>query len=258
MRPNVACAIHLNFTVEGPAAPNGPWLLCLHSLATDLTIWDAVAPALAKSHRVLRADLRGHGRSPSPPPPYALDDLVQDVVDLLDRVDVGRVSVLGLSVGGMVALGLALDHAGRVDKLIVADARADAPPAYRALWDAAIDRLSTNGLEAVVDASLQRWFRLADEDARAVVRETALATPEAGFVGTARAVQGVDYLDRLHAITAPTLFITGEHDPAAPPDTMADMARRVPGARLHVIPGAAHLTPVEDPEAFTAAVTAFL
>jgi 3-oxoadipate enol-lactonase len=233
-------------------------LVCLHSLATDRSVFDAVAPSLGRSHRVLRVDLRGHGRSPATPAPYTLAELADDVVETLDHIGIERAHFLGLSVGGMVAMTLALDHPDRVDRLIVADARADAPLPYKKLWDDSIRRLDDDGIGPVVDASLDRWFRLAPDTARARVRAVAMNTKPAGFVGTARAVQQVDLLPRLGQITAPTLFVTGEHDVAAPPDVMQAMADAVPGARLVVIPGAAHLTPVEAPSAFTAAVTAFL
>jgi 3-oxoadipate enol-lactonase len=163
----------------------------------------------------------------------------------------------------MIAMGLALDHPDRVDRLVVADARADAPPPYVALWDSVIERAHTEGMAAVVDASLQRWFTPAFVEQRPPaldrLRAAAIRTTIEGLEGCGRALQQLDYLPRLPAITAPTLFVTGEHDGPAPPDTMRAMAAAVPTAgELVVIPQAGHLSAVEQPDAFTAAVTAFL
>lgn len=248
--------------IDGP--DSGRPLLCLHSLATDMTVWDAQVPAFtATGFRVVRVDLRGHGGTTATPPPYTLDLLVADAVAVLDALDIGRCSVLGLSLGGMIAMGLALDHPERVDKLVVADARADAPPPYVALWDGIIERAHAEGMAAVVDASIQRWFTPAFVEQRPPalerLRAAATRTTIEGLEGCGRALQQLAYLPRLHAITAPTLFVTGEHDGPAPPEVMQEMAAAVPTAgELVVIPHAGHLSAVEQPEAFTAAVTAFL
>src|SRR5581483_5920481 len=152
-----AGGIDVHCEIDGP--DSGRPLLCLHSLATDMTVWDAQVPAFtATGFRVVRVDLRGHGGTTATPPPYTLDLLVADAVAVLDALDIGRCSVLGLSLGGMIAMGLALDHPERVDKLVVGDARADAPPPYVALWDGIIERAHAEGMAAVVDASIQRWF----------------------------------------------------------------------------------------------------
>lgn len=252
--------IRVHYELSGP--DDAPWLVCLHSLATDIGVWDGQVAALSAHHRVLRLDMRGHGGSQSSPPPYTLDLLVSDVVAVLDALGIERCDVMGLSIGAMLALGLAIDHPDRVDRVVVADARADAPAPYVAIWDAAIASIPAGGLEPVIESSLDRWFspafREQHPDTVARVRSTALQTSIDGFVGCARAVQGVAYLPRLDRITAPTLFITGENDPAASPATMSDMASRVRGAQLQIIPGAAHLTSIESPDEFLALVDRFL
>lgn len=253
-------SIRVHYELSGP--DGAPWLVCLHSLATDLGVWEGQAGALSAGHRVLRLDMRGHGGSESSPAPYTLDLLVSDVVAVLDGLGIDRCDVMGLSIGAMLALGLAIDHPHRVDRVIVANARADAPAPYAAIWDAAIASIHEGGLQLVIEAAVERWFSTAFRKNQpgtvARWRARALQTSVDGFVGCARAVQGVTYLSRLDRITAPTVFITGENDLAAPPAAMSDMASRVAGAQFHIIPGAAHLTSIEAPDEFLALAAAFL
>lgn len=252
----------LDVHYEIGGSPDAPPLLCLHSLATDNAVWDAQVPALEAHFRVVRPDLRGHGATAATPPPYDLDLLRDDAVGLLDALGIERVSVLGLSIGAIIALGLALDAPERVERIVVADCRADAPDAYKAIWDGAIATIDEHGLAPVIDSSVQRWFsekfRAAEPATVAAVRDRAMGTAVDGFVGIARAVQQLDYLRRLDDIAVPALFVVGTEDPAAPPAVMAEMAARVPGARLVELDGAGHLTPVECGDRFTDAVVPFL
>jgi 3-oxoadipate enol-lactonase len=252
--------IQVQYDLAGP--DDAPWLVCLHSLATDASVWDGQVGPLSSRFRVLRLDMRGHGGSESSPPPYTLEMLVDDVVAVLDALRIERCHVMGLSIGAMVTMGLAIGHPNRVDRVVVADARADAPPPYVAMWDAAIAAIPEGGMGPVIETSLERWFSAAfretHPDTVARVRARALKTSVDGFIGCARAVQGVAYMPQLDRIAAPTLFITGENDPAAPPATMSAMASRVAGAELRIIPGAAHLTPIEAPDEFLALVAGFL
>jgi 3-oxoadipate enol-lactonase len=255
-----ANGISVHYEIAG--SPEAPWLVCIHSLATDLSVFDAQVDAFARTHRVLRLDLRGHGGTSSTPPPYTIELLVADVVAVMDVLEIERADIVGLSIGAILGLGLAIDHAGRVDRLVVSDARSDAPEPYVAMWDTTIARANSEGIEAVVDGSMERWFtapfRERKPPALERLRARAVQTSLDGFIGCARAVQGLAYLPRLHEITAPTLFLVGSDDPAAPPAVMEDMAGRVAGSRFVVLPEAGHLTSVEQPEAYTAAVTTFL
>ena len=252
--------LHVNYEVSGPAG--APVVLCLHSLATDLGVWDAQVPALAERFRVVRPDLRGHGGTVSSEPPYTLELLRDDAIDLLDALAIERCTVVGLSIGGILALGLAIDAPDRVERAVIADCRADAPAPYVAIWDDAIATIAEHGLAPVIESSAQRWFsesfRAAHPDVVAATCDRAMKTSVNGYVGCARAVQGLAYLPRLGEIGIDTLFIVGESDPAASPEVMRDMASRVNGSELVVIPGAGHLTSVEAPDAFTEALLRFL
>ena len=202
-----------------------PLLLCLHSLATDLQVWDGQMEALSQHFRVLRLDMRGHGGSEATFPPYSLELLVSDAIAALDALDIEHAHVMGLSIGAMIALGMAIEHPSRVDRLIVADARADAPQPYVDMWDAAIRTIQGSGIGPVIDQSVERWFtpafRTREPAAVERVRTTALGTSIDGYVGCARAVQQVAYLSSLHRITSPTLFIVGEKDPVASPEIIS-------------------------------------
>ena len=195
-------------------------------------------------------------------PPYSLDLLREDAVAVLDALGIERASVVGVSIGAIIALGLALDAPERVERIVVADCRADAPDQYKAIWDDAIATVETKGLEPVIDTSVERWFSASFRREHAsevdAVRARALRTSVDGFIGCARAVQGLDYLSRLDQIAVPTLFVVGSNDPAAPPEVMREMTRRVSDAALIEIEGAGHLTPVEAPDAFSSAVVPFL
>lgn len=252
--------IEVNYELQGP--DDAPWLVCLHSLATDLRVWDLHVDRFSRTHRVLRPDLRGHGSTPPTDPPYTLELLVDDTVALLDALAIERVDLVGLSIGGLISMGMAINHADRVNRVVVADARADAPDAYAAIWDGVIATARAEGLEPIVDSSLERWFsaefRAGDPPIVQALRSQALETSLDGLIGCARAVQGLAYLPDLHRIGAPTLFVVGENDPAAPVDVMRDMASRVEGSAFEVIPGAGHLTPLEAPDEFGRVVTAFL
>ena len=149
-----------------------------------------------------------------------------------------------------------------MNRVVVADARADVPDAYAAIWDGVIATAQAEGLGPIVDSSLERWFsaefRAGVPPIVDILRSQALETSIDGLIGCARAVQGLAYLPELPRIQAPTLFVVGENDPAAPADVMRDMASRVEGAAFEVIAGAGHLTPLESPDEFGRIVTAFL
>ena len=245
------------------AHPDAPWLVLSNSLAADHSMWDPQIPLLTQRYRVLRYDTRGHGRSDAPEGPYDFGMLVADVVAVMDHHGVDQATFMGLSLGGMTGLGLALAHPGRVGRLICCDARADAPEPFRQGWD---DRLAlierAGGMSGIVQGTLERWlhpaFRAADSETVARVEAMILATPVAGYRGCAAALKSLDYAKDLHRIAQPTLFVAGAEDLAAPPAVMRAMADAVPGAQLVVVPDAAHLPNLDNRAGFEAAVAAFL
>jgi 3-oxoadipate enol-lactonase len=247
----------LSARIDGDSSK--PWLLLSNSLAADLTMWDDQIDALTQTHCVLRYDTRGHGQSSTPPGPYDFPMLVGDMLALLDHVGAAKADILGLSLGGMTALGLGLAHPDRIRRMVVCDARADNPPPFVASWDDRIAAISAQGMEGVSEGTLSRWFSptcppaIRDKAARMI-----LSTPVAGYTACARALQGLDYLRHLPALSVPTLYVVGAEDLAAPPAAMQGMADATPGARLVALPGLGHVPNMERPDLFNAAVTPFL
>lgn len=249
----------LRAELEGP--PDAPVVTLLHSLATSGDLWAAEAAALSRRYRVLRVDARGHGGSDVPAEPYVFDDLVADVVALWDALGIGRSAVIGLSMGGMTAFGLALRHPERVARILAADCRADAPDFFRAMWDARRKLLDEQGMEAVAEVTLPTWLSEATRanraDLVARVRAMILATDPDGYRRATTALQLLDYKRSLAEIRVPATLVVGAQDGPHPAEMRA-IADLIQGARFVEIAGAAHLANLERPEAFMDAITTFL
>ena len=230
---------------DGPEG--APVVVLANSLGTTTELWDRQVGALAERFRVLRYDLRGHGDSPVPPGPYTIDDLGGDLLALLDRLGLARVSVCGVSMGAMSAMWLAARAPERVDRLVLCCTSAHMPPREQWLERAALVRAEGTG--AVVEGALERWFseafRAADPGAVASIAETLGAIAPEGYAGCCEALGALDLRAELPAIRAPALVIAGAEDPATPPDHARRIRDAIPGARLMVVPGTRHLTNVE-------------
>jgi 3-oxoadipate enol-lactonase len=241
---------------------DGPPLVLAHGLATDLHLWDAVVPYLAPRFRVIRYDARGHGKTPPPAAQsWPMEALVADALSVLDRFGLKRAAFAGLSMGGMTGLGLALDHPQRVSRLVVMNARADAPEPYAKAWDQRIATLHEHGLAALAEPTLARWFTAgfqADAAAMARMHAMVLRTSPAGFEGCGRALQGLDYRRRLPDMTVPTLYLIGDEDQGAPAHVMQDMAAATPGSQSETITNSGHLSAVEQPRQVAEALLRFL
>ncbi|MEA2277728.1 MAG: 3-oxoadipate enol-lactonase [Solirubrobacteraceae bacterium] len=237
---------------------DGPVVVLSHSIGTDHRVWDAqVAPLVAAGLRVVRYDHRGHGASPTPPGPYAIGDLGADVLALLDTLEVASASVVGISLGGMVALWLGAHAPGRVDRLVACctSARIDPPDLW--LERAAIAR--RDGMAALVDSILPRWvtpaFAEAHPEAMARLRDVVERTPGEGYAGCAEAIAAMDQTADLRRIRAPTLVVGGGQDVATPAaEHSAPIAAAIPGARLEILDAAPHLASVERPDEVTRVV----
>lgn len=244
---------------DGPAG--APHVTFSHSLASDLRMWDPQVAALRDSYRILRFDTRGHGNSPVPPAPYSLDDLVGDVVALLDDAGVDQTHFVGLSMGGMIAQGLALEHPDRVASITVANSMAVLPEGAESMWDDRIAIAREQGMVPLADPTIERWFtadmRAREESVVAGVRDQILATSVEGYVGCSEAIKRLDYASRLGEIDVPALFIAGDQDQGTLAATMRVMHTAVVNSE-YVELGAAHLSNLERPAEFTAALDRFL
>lgn len=236
-----------------------PWLILSNSLATDADLWDGQMPMLTAERRVLRYDTRGHGGSRVPHGPATMADLVGDVVALMDHFAIDRADVAGLSLGGMTAIGLALHHPHRLRRAVCACARAEFPEAGRAMWDSRAATVTAGGVAAIAEETLARWFTpAADPQVVAAARQMVLGTSDAGYLACVAALKGLDYARDLGKITVPMLYLAGGQDGATPPAVMQAMATATPGAQFSSLPDAAHIANMECPQAFNAALSAFL
>lgn len=246
-----------NIVVEGKAA--GPVLLFSNSLSSNLSMWDAQAEALKDTYRIIRYDSRGHGKSTAPEGPYSIAELGRDALAILDSLRIGKAHFCGLSKGGMVGQWLLTHHRDRIGKAVLANTSAQMPPPD--LWNGRIRNVTQNGMAAIVDATIERWFtkgfieRAPQEIA--AVRKMIAATPAAGYCGCAAAIRDMDQRESIRSIRLPTLVISGTHDGSTPPEKGREIAAAIPGAR-YVELDAAHLSNIEQEQAFTDTVMAFL
>lgn len=245
--------------IDGPEGK--PWLTCLHSLATCAELWDDQVGELVKDFRVLRIDARGHGGSAPAEGPYSFDQLARDVVAIWDHLGIERSAVLGLSMGGMTAFGLALDHGPRVTRIVAADCRSDAPDFFRNMWAERQKVLAEKGMEAIADITLPTWLTEETRKTRPEqvewVRGMILKTSREGYLGATEALRALNYKHRLADIRVPTCLVVGAADGPHPAE-MRSMADRIPGVLFMEIPAAAHLANVENPGAFNKTVCGFL
>ena len=252
--------IEIDYDLDGPAG--APVVMLSHSLAATREMWKPQLPALTKEYRVLNYDMRGHGRTSVTAPPYSFATLAADVVALLDHLKIERVSFVGLSIGGMIAQHLAIHHPNRLRCAVVCCSTSAIPVTVRPVWDERIAAVEGGGMAAVAAATLERWFtapyRAAHPEVMEWIGGMIKNTPVQGFVGCGRAIQGLNITAELAAVKLPVLVLAGEKDPGLPPAMSAAIHGAIAGSEYMVIPDAAHIANVEQPEAFTQAVTAFL
>ena len=253
-----ANGISFNYRFDGP--PNRPVVMLGNSLMSDLSMWEPQVAALTERFRVLRYDTRGHGSTDAPAGAYTIGLLASDAVALLDALGLERVHFVGLSLGGMTGQFLGARHGDRLLGLVLCDTASDMPTPE--MWDGRIRTAETQGIEALVPATLERWFtapfRERRTDAIERVRAMIRRTPVQGYVGCCHAIRDMHQTEMLADIKAPTLVIVGADDPSTPVAAARAIHERIPGSELKVIEDAAHLPNIEQPEAFNAALLAFL
>ena len=244
------------YEVEG----EGPTVCLLHPVGLDSSCWGAQVAALAPRFRVLRVDLRGHGRSETPPPPYSLSGFAADVHALLRHLGAAPAHVIGLSLGGMVAQVLALEHPADVRSLVLADTNSTLGPEARRAMVERGEAARRDGMTSILDSTLSRWFtpRFMGSESVAETRRRLLADNVEGWAATWRAISELETEPRLPEIQVPTLVIIGENDLSVPVSRARAMADRIRGAGFHVVAGAPHMAPLERPDLFNPPVLAFL
>jgi len=250
----------INYTLDGPAT--GPVVMLSNSLASNLTMWDSQMPELTSRYRVLRYDTRGHGGTDAPAGPYTLEALAEDARGLLHALGIPRVHFVGLSMGGMIGQILGLEYPKLLQSLVLCDTMSRVPPEAKPLWEERIHTAHTQGMEPLVEPTVARWFtapfRAQRPEVVDKVRSMIRSTPPQGYAGCCHAIAGLNLTERLNAITLPTLIIVGEDDPGTPVAASRTIHEQMQGSELVILPSAAHLSNLEQPEAFNQALLQFL
>lgn len=250
--------IHCEISKEKDA----PVVVLSHSLSCGMAMWEPQLEVLEPHFRVLRYDMRGHGKSEAPKGAYTLDQLAADVIGLLDVFGLDRVHFVGLSIGGMIGQCLALKYSDRLRSLSLCDTAPVIPEEAKPLFEERMTRARDGGMEALVQETLERWFTqpYLNQNPPEVdhIRKQILGTPVAGFIGCSHAILGLNFVERLSEIKLPTLIIVGEDDPGTPVEASQAIHQRIGNSKLVVLPSAAHLSNIEQADAFNAALISFL
>lgn len=248
------------YLLEGP--DNAPVVMLSNSLGTSLAIWDAQAAALRSRYRVLRYDMRGHGITEAPPAGssgYTMDQLADDAAALIKVLGLKRVHFCGLSIGGMCGQKLAAKLPELVASLILCDT---ASTMSRTIWDERIAAVRQSGIEVTAGATMQRWFTPAFLERRPDVvkgiRNMFVRTAFEGYVGCSLAIRNMDLRPDDAKITCPALIIVGKDDPATTVAMARELNTAIKGSKLTIIPQAAHMVLLEQPDAVTRAIADFL
>jgi 3-oxoadipate enol-lactonase len=242
----------------------GPVVVLSHALGCDLRMWDAVAERLKQRFTVLRYDARGHGQSAAPAGPYSMEMLADDVAALIKAEASGPVHFVGLSMGGMTAQALAVRHPQLVKSITIANAANFYGEPAGAMWRARMSTALAQGVAAVAEGAIQRWFTpefAADTTDGGAARVATLRqqlekmAPEP-YAASCGAVAAIDFRSSNQRITCPTLVIAGTRDEATPLALSEAIASSIPGAQLVTLP-AAHLSAFEKPQEFAALLETF-
>ena len=248
----------LHYRLAGP--PGAPFIALANSLGTDARIWDGVIDLLSARYRVLSYDKRGHGLSDTPAGDYALDDHIDDLAGLLDHLGIDRLALAGVSVGGLIAQGFALRSPHRLSALVLCDTAPRVGDA--ASWNDRIAKVQGEGLGAIADAVMDRWFSPGFQQQRpaelAGWRTLFLRSDATGYVATCATLRDTDLRDDISAIAVPTLVVAGEQDLSTPVALVRDVAAKIAGARFEILPGVGHIPSIEQPEVLAALIEQFL
>lgn len=248
--------IALNVQHSGPQI--GAPLVLLHGFGSDTRVWDAVLQLLPETLHVIRIDLRGHGQSDCPTPPYSMGAMIKDVETVLETAKIRDSVVVGLGLGGMIAQGLAVKRLDQVRGLVLCNSAAKIghPPH----WQAMIDEVAGGGQAALAERMMQIWFhRAAIKEAKheASLR-TFLDTSPDGLIGSFEALMGTDFYTPTSGLRLPCLGIAGAEDRFVPPDMTRETVGLIPGSDFALLRKSGHLPPVDQPQAFADALTGYL
>jgi 3-oxoadipate enol-lactonase len=250
--------IDVHYEVTG----QGPWLTLSHSLAANLGMWDAQLALLNQHFTVLRYDIRGHGEAPATQGPYTLEQLADDINGLLTHLGVTRTHWIGLSLGGMIGQVLAIRHPNILDHVVIADSTGKGAPNAVTMWGERATLARTQGLAALVQPTLSRWFtdpyRENHPEVMARIGQMIATTSVNGYAGCCAAISTINTHDGLQKLHHPALVIVGDQDQGTPPAMSEQIHAHWPKSQYVVLKDAAHFSNVEQAEAFNDAVMKFL
>ena len=241
-----------------------PKIIFSNSLGSDLRMWNPQVEAMKDKYCIIRYDKRGHGKSSSAQGPYSFDMLENDVIRIMDNLEVEKANFVGLSMGGMTSLGLALKHQNRFDKFVCCAARADMPPPMQDGWNQRIAVVKESDTAGVVNGSLERWYSEkftndpANTDIINLSKDMITNTSKEGYIGSCEAIKKLDYLKELSTINREILYISGEIDMGAPAMAMEEMHHLTPNSKYECISGAAHILNIECAEEVNNIILEFL
>ncbi len=248
--------VRIHYRVDGPA--DGPTVVFANSLGTDMRLWDPILPLLPKGLRLIRWDKRGHGLSTVPSGPYSMGSLITDCERLLDHLAVKECVFVGLSIGGMIAQGLAAKRLDLIRAMVLSNTAAKI--GNPALWDERIAAVHANGVESLADAVMERWFSEGFRNTPELELWRNMLVQQAGngYAGCSAAISGTDFYTTTSNLRLPTLGIAGSEDGSTPPDLVRETTDLIPGSQFHLIRRAGHLPCVEQPEEYAQVLTDFL
>ena len=254
-----ANGITFNYRLDG--AEGLPWLVFSNSLATTLEMWDEQTAQLQSKFRLLRYDQRGHGGTDAPAGRYTFELLLADAIALMDALDVKRTHWCGVSMGGATGMGLAQRHADRFDRLVICDTPGQSTPTTSAQWEERILSAQKGGMQAQLESTIARWFPpetlKANPPHLDILRKMILATPVNGFVGGSAALANHDFRPGMKNVKNPILYMCGEKD-GHNAAVMRQMKQEFPSATYIELPGAGHISNMDQPARFTGAMREFL
>jgi 3-oxoadipate enol-lactonase len=248
--------IKLHYRIDGDLS--GRPVVFANSLGTDLRLWDQIMPLLPQGLKYIRYDKRGHGLSELTPGPYSMGTLVRDVERLMDHLEVKDALFVGLSIGGMIAQGLAVKRMDLVRAMVLSNTGAKI--GQPAMWDDRIAAVKAGGIEALADGIMERWFSAPFRQTEAfhAWRNMLVRQPAEGYTGCSAAISGTDFYTPTSGLRLPTLGIAGSDDGSTPPDLVRETVDLIPGSQFHLIRKAGHLPCVEQPEEYAAVLTKFM
>ena len=248
--------VQLHYRDDGD--PQGAPVVFANSLGTDLRLWDPILPHLPKGLRIIRYDKRGHGLSSCPKGAYSMGALVREIEALLDHLDVKNCLFVGLSIGGMIAQGLAIKRLDLLRAMVLSNTAAKI--GQPAMWDDRIAAVKAGGIEALADSILKRWFSdgFRDQPELALWRNMLVRQPDAGYMGCSAAISGTDFYTPTSGLRLPTLGIAGSEDGSTPPDLVRETVELIPGSKFQLMRNAGHLPCVEQPADYAKHLTDFM